>query len=122
MSWISGGRSNTPIRYVLPLLPDYIRYYHSWLTKQLIAAYREDCVEPTRNSGTTSLFSLKQQAIVAQVKGSVTYMDVKTGRPTDIRSLDGGWPALNDELTRKAERANTLREKWEVDHPGKSKI
>ncbi|KAI3390884.1 hypothetical protein diail_8445 [Diaporthe ilicicola] len=93
-----------------------------WVTEQLIAAYREDRVEPTRNSGTTSLFSLKQQAIVAQVKGSVTYMDVKTGRPIDIRSLGGGWPALYDDLTCKSERANTLREQWEVDHPGKSKI
>lgn len=57
-------------------------------------AYRQDRVEPTRNSGTTSLFSLKQQAVVAQVKGSVTYMDVKTGRPADIRCLGGGWSVL----------------------------
>jgi hypothetical protein len=90
--------------------------------KQLIAAYRQDRVEPTRNSGTTSLFSLKQQAIVAQVIGSVTYMDVKTGRPTDIRKLGGGWPALYDGLANKSERAITLRKKWEAEHPTKSKV
>lgn len=56
-------------------------------TQQLIAAYRQDRVEPTRNCGTTSLFSPKQQAIVAWIRHAVTYMDVKTGRPADIRSL-----------------------------------
>ena len=59
---------------------------------QLIAAYRQERIEPTRNSGVTSLFSLKQQAIVAEVRGSVTFMDAKTGRPTDIRKLGGSWP------------------------------
>ncbi|KAG8166022.1 hypothetical protein KVR01_004574 [Diaporthe batatas] len=88
----------------------------------LIAAYRQDRIEPTRNSGTTSLFSLRQQAIVAQVKGSVTYMDVKTGRPDDIQSRGGGWPVLYAGLTRKSESANAMREKWEADHPAKSKI
>ncbi|KAI8959259.1 hypothetical protein F5Y11DRAFT_333597 [Daldinia sp. FL1419] len=87
----------------------------------LIAAYRQDLIEPTRNTGTTSLFSLNQQAIVAEVKGSVTYMDVKTARPVDIRTLGGGWQALFEGFTKKSERSKALKEKWDTEHR-KSKI
>jgi hypothetical protein len=85
--------------------------------KQLIAAHREDLIEPTRNHGTVSLFSLKQQAIVAEVKGSVTFMDDKTGRPVDIRGLGGGWQELYNGFTAKAENARRLKEQWDTDHP-----
>jgi len=78
-------------------------------------------IEPTRNSGTTSLFSLKQQAVVAEVKGSVTYMDVKTGRPVDIRTLGRGWAKLFEGFTKKAEHARTLKEKWDGEHPKSGK-
>ena len=47
-------------------------------------------------------FSLKQQAIVAEVKGYVTFMDVKTGRPVDIRTLGGGWSKMFDAFTQKS--------------------
>jgi hypothetical protein len=89
--------------------------------KQLIAAYREDGIEPTRNIGTTSLFSLKRQAIVAEVKGSVTYMDVKTQRPVDIRMLGGGWPRVFEAFTEKAMHAKQL-EKWDSAHPKAGKV
>ncbi|KAI0972418.1 hypothetical protein F4678DRAFT_430223 [Xylaria arbuscula] len=87
----------------------------------LIAAYRQEVTEPTHNGGTTSLFSLKQQAIVAECKGSVTYMDAKSGRPIDIRTVGGGWPALYDGLTKRCESARGLKEKWEIEHQ-KSKM
>ena len=82
---------------------------------QLIAAFREDGIEPTRNHGTTCLFSLKQQVIVAEVKGSTTYVDVKSGRPVDIRAVGGGWSKLFEGFTKKAESAKMLKEKWEVE-------
>ncbi|KAL1858163.1 hypothetical protein Daus18300_010044 [Diaporthe australafricana] len=88
----------------------------------LIAAHRQDRIEPTRNNGTTCLFSLKQQAIVALVKGSVTYVNVKTGRPVDIRTLGGGWPALYNGLIQMSERSNALKEEWESKNPIKSRI
>ncbi|KAI1474390.1 hypothetical protein K445DRAFT_54534 [Daldinia sp. EC12] len=97
-----------------------IRRYNMDIRRQvkypdsLIAAYRQEIIEPTRNTGTTSLFSLKQQAIVAEVKGSVTYMDVKTSRPIDIRTLGGGWPAVYEGFTKNSERAKALKEKWET--------
>ncbi|KAJ5767440.1 hypothetical protein N7533_000023 [Penicillium manginii] len=86
----------------------------------VIAAYRQEKIEPTRNGGTTVLFSLQQQAIVAQIKGTTTYVDVKTGRPKDIRTLGGGFPALFEEFTKKSERVNALRERWELEHPPKA--
>jgi hypothetical protein len=90
--------------------------------RQLIAAYREEAIEPTRNVGTTSLFSLQQQAIVAEVKGSVTYVDVKSGCPVDIRTLGGGWPKLFDGFTQKANHAMMLKEKWDAEHPKGGKV
>ncbi|KAI1274136.1 hypothetical protein F5Y07DRAFT_401623 [Xylaria sp. FL0933] len=54
---------------------------------QIIATYRQGFIEPTRNDGTVSLYSLKQQAIVADVKGSTSYVDVKTGHPVDVLTL-----------------------------------
>ncbi|KAK7751564.1 hypothetical protein SLS62_006514 [Diatrype stigma] len=83
----------------------------------VIAAFRQDYIEPTRNNGTTVLFSLKQQTIVAEVKGSTTYMDIKTARPVDIRTLGGRWPILYEAFTQKSERANALKDKWEKEHP-----
>ncbi|KAH8591299.1 hypothetical protein B0O99DRAFT_632395 [Bisporella sp. PMI_857] len=83
----------------------------------LIVAYRQELIEPTRNNGTTSLFSLSQQAIVAEVKGSVTYMDVATGRPVDIRTLGGGWVKLFEGFTKREENSRLLKEKWDAEHP-----
>ncbi|KAI2601773.1 hypothetical protein GGR54DRAFT_54447 [Hypoxylon sp. NC1633] len=100
-----------------------IRKYELDIRRQLkypdavIAAFRQEHIEPTRNSGTTVLFSLKQQAIVAEVKGSITYMDVKTARPVDIRTLGGGWPLLFEGFTQKSEQVKALRERWEKEHP-----
>lgn len=82
----------------------------------LIVAYRQDLIEPTRNHGTTILFSLKQQAIVAQVKGSVTYMNAATGRPIDIRTLGGGWARLYEGFTLKSQQAAALKAKWDGEH------
>ncbi|KKZ67037.1 hypothetical protein EMCG_07269 [[Emmonsia] crescens] len=87
----------------------------------LIAAYRQERIEPTRNGGTSVLFSLKQQAIVAEVKGSTTYMDAKIARPVDIRTLGGNFPALYEGFTKKSERAKLLKEKWDKEHPRPSK-
>lgn len=84
--------------------------------RQLIVAYRQDLIEPTRNHGTTVLFSLKQQAVVAEVKGSVTYMNAATGRPIDIRTLGGGWSRLYEGFTSKSQQAAVLKAKWDGEH------
>lgn len=74
-----------------------------------------------RNNGTTVLFSLQQQAVVAQVKGFTTYVNAKTGRPVDIRTLGGGFPALYEGFTKKSQRSMALKEKWDKEHPKRSK-
>jgi hypothetical protein len=58
---------------------------------------------------------------VAEVKGSVTYMDVKAARPVDIRTLGGGWLKVFEGFTEKAKHAQMLKEKWEIDHPKSGK-
>lgn len=63
------------------------------------------------------LFSLQQQAVVAQVQGTSMYVDVKTGRPRDIRTYGGGFSALLEGFTKKSQRAVALKEKWEREHP-----
>ncbi|KAI1817266.1 hypothetical protein GGS20DRAFT_533346 [Poronia punctata] len=82
----------------------------------LIAAYRPEIADPTRNGGTTSLFSLKQQSIVAECKSSVTYINAKTGRPRDIRTVGGGWPKLHDGLLKRCDDSRAKKEKWEAEH------
>ena len=89
--------------------------------EQLIAAYRQDRIDSDRNNGTTSLYSLNQQAIVAEVKGSAVYMDIKTGRPVDIRTLGGGWARLYEGFTKKSDNARKLKEKWDLEHPRSTK-
>ncbi|KAK7935166.1 hypothetical protein PG985_000661 [Apiospora marii] len=106
-------------RTVVPV----VRKYELDLRRQvkypdsLIAAFRQDAIEPTRNNGVTSLYSLRQQTIVAEAKGSTTYMDIRTGRPVDIRTLGGNWPVLYDAFTIKSANANARRDKWEKEHP-----
>ncbi|CAI6336224.1 unnamed protein product [Periconia digitata] len=83
----------------------------------LIVAWLHQSIEPTRVTGIASLFSLQQQAIVAEVKGIGTYMDVKSGRPVDIRTLGGGWPSLFEAFTEKSSKARALQEKWARENP-----
>ncbi|KAK5636084.1 hypothetical protein RRF57_011796 [Xylaria bambusicola] len=84
---------------------------------QIIAAYHQGFIEPTRNNGTVSLYSLKQQAIVAEVKGSTSYVSVKTSRPVDIRTLGSGWPMLHEADVKKSEHAKEFKERWDCEHP-----
>lgn len=59
------------------------------------------------------MFSLKQQRIVAETKGAAVYIDAKTGRPVEMRTLGGGWPKVYEAFTKKSEAANKLKEQWE---------
>lgn len=83
-------------------------------------ANREEKFTPNHNIGTTVLFSLQQQAVVAQVTGFITYINAKTGRPIDIRTVSDGWVKLYEGFTRKVEMATALLQKWEEEHPPKT--
>ncbi|KAH9988514.1 hypothetical protein F4779DRAFT_638380 [Xylariaceae sp. FL0662B] len=80
----------------------------------LIVATRPDSIEPTRYYGTTSLFSLRQQAIVAEVKGSLAFIDAGTGRPTDIRNRNDGWPKVYGAYVKKIESAQAKKQNWDM--------
>jgi len=67
---------------------------------------------PTQTSGTFCLFSLKQQAIVADTDGEVACVDADR-RPVDIRTLGGNWPKLYEGLVQKVQQARKLKEEWE---------
>lgn len=64
-----------------------------------------------------ALFPSSSKPYVAEVKGYVTFMDVKTGRPVDIRTLGGGWSKMFDAFTQKSNKTRALREAWEKEHP-----
>ena len=53
---------------------------------------------------------------MAEVKGSAVYIDVKSGRPVDIRTLGGGWPRLYEGFTQKSENSRMLKQKWDNEH------
>ncbi|OAA76464.1 hypothetical protein LEL_06148 [Akanthomyces lecanii RCEF 1005] len=85
----------------------------------LIVASRQLGIEPNRAYAHTGIFSLQQQAIVAETKGHVTYIDAKTGRPTDITKYSDGWRSFYKGMTEKVNITSALVERWEADHPAK---
>jgi hypothetical protein len=46
---------------------------------------------------------------VADYHRSITYLDAKTRRPVDIRTLGGGWPNVFESFLRKAEHSQILQ-------------
>ena len=40
-------------------------------------------------------------------------MNVKTGRPIDIRTVGSGWHNVYDGFTKKSELATALKDKWD---------
>ncbi|KAI0482963.1 hypothetical protein GGR56DRAFT_217079 [Xylariaceae sp. FL0804] len=87
----------------------------------IIAAHQQGLIEPPRNNGLVSLYSLRQQAVVANVRGFTTYLNAQTGRPVDIRQLGGGWPAVYQGVKRKADAARARKEQWDRDNPPKQR-
>ena len=73
---------------------------------------------PDRSNGITSLYSLKQQAFVAEVTGWIVFMDLKTGRPVDLRTLKGGWPELLQGFLDKAKNSKEKWNQWQAAHGG----
>ncbi|KAI0195884.1 hypothetical protein F4808DRAFT_452819 [Astrocystis sublimbata] len=101
-----------------PVIP-VVRRYELEIRRQvryrdaLIVTTRPDRMEPTRYFGTTSLFSLKQQAIVAETRGNVTFIDAGTGRPVDIRGVSDGWSRVYEGYVKTVEAAQAFRQKWD---------
>jgi hypothetical protein len=43
-------------------------------------------------------------------------MDLKTGRPVDVRSLGGNWPTFYEAFTKKSEEAQARKAKWDSEN------
>ena len=90
-------------------------------SSQLIVANHLTEVRPDRYFSVTSVWSLKQQAIVADCKGYVVFFDYDEGKPADLAKAGGVHKDLYDALTRRMEKEGAVAAKWEKEHPRKSK-
>jgi hypothetical protein len=67
------------------------------------------------------MWSLKQQAIVAQTRGYVVFFDYTKGRPANLIETGGVYMDLYTALAKKAKTSNELAAKWEKENPSKPK-
>ena len=88
----------------------------------LLITHRLTEVRPDRYHGVTSVWSLRQQAIVAESTGWIVFYDFRTGRPADIVKEGGVWKDLYNGLRKKAELANEKLEEWEKANKGSKKL
>ena len=87
--------------------------------KQLILAHRVTKVLPDRYYGITSVWSLRQQAIVADAQGYVVFFDYDTGKPADLVKAGGTHLDLYNALSQRKEKEDKIAAQWEKDHPKK---
>jgi len=64
---------------------------------------------------------LKQQTIVADLKGYVVFFDYTKGKPANLLETGGVYADLHAGLTSRMVKGNELAAKWEKDHPKKSR-
>ena len=58
----------------------------------------------------TTLFSLQQQAIVAESRSEVVWVDIKSGRLIDIRTVSDNWERLYQTFAELTERSQKAKE------------
>ena len=80
---------------------------------QLIVATRLTEVLPDRYHGITSIWSLRQQAIVAYLRGYVVFFDYGRNKPANLLEAGGVYADLHAGLTKRAKKANEVAAKWE---------
>ncbi|ATZ47338.1 hypothetical protein BCIN_02g06280 [Botrytis cinerea B05.10] len=87
----------------------------------LLVANRITKVLPDRYFGITTIWSLRQQAIVAENTGYMTFFNYDTGKPANLIEAGGVYKDLHDALVARMEKENKIAEQWEKDHPKKVK-
>lgn len=99
----------------------------SWLTlggpllHQIMVGNRLSEIQPDRYFTTTTLWSLRQQAVVAEFKGYVVFINYDTGRLVDLLEAGEPYVALHSLIKARVEKSNVLFAEWEKKNPGKSK-
>ncbi|KAF7908495.1 uncharacterized protein EAF01_004250 [Botrytis porri] len=87
----------------------------------LIVANHITEVLPDRYFGVTSIWSLRQQAIVADCRGYVVFFDYDRGVPANLVEAGGVYKDLYDALVERKEKEIAIAAKWEEEHPKKVK-
>ncbi|KAI2602751.1 hypothetical protein GGR54DRAFT_487851 [Hypoxylon sp. NC1633] len=85
----------------------------------IIVANRIDEVKPDRYHVTTTMWSLRQQAPVAESNGWVVFFDYSKGKPANLIEAGGVYADLHSALAEKAKIANQKLAKWDEMHPKK---
>jgi hypothetical protein len=68
----------------------------------------------------TSIWSLRQQAIVAESRGWVVFFDYTKGKPANLVLAGGVYADLYNALKDKCTQAAALAAKWDQEHPKKN--
>ena len=68
---------------------------------------------PDRYFTTTTIWSLKQQAVVAEAKGYVVFLNFSTGRPANLLESGELYKKLHAQIKGKVDKSNDLFAKWE---------
>ncbi|KAI1256612.1 hypothetical protein MGN70_001736 [Eutypa lata] len=85
----------------------------------IIVANRLDEVKPDRYHVTTTMWSLRQQAPVAESNGWVVFFDYSKGKPANLIEAGGVYANLHAALYEKSEITNQRRAEWAKAHPKK---
>ncbi|RYP77229.1 hypothetical protein DL771_001278 [Monosporascus sp. 5C6A] len=88
----------------------------------IIVANRIDEVKPDRYHVTTTMWSLRQQAPVAESNGWVVFFDYSKGKPANLVEAGGVYANLHAALCEQSRVMNQKRVEWEQAHPKKSRV
>lgn len=72
---------------------------------------------PDRYLGITSIWSLRRQSLIAEMKGYVVFYDHEQRKPADLVQAGGVHTDLHASLTKRVKESNERVAKWESDHP-----
>ncbi|KFY01096.1 hypothetical protein O988_02917 [Pseudogymnoascus sp. VKM F-3808] len=87
----------------------------------LIIANRLTEVLVDRYFGVTTIWSLRQQAIVAETRGYMVFFDYNNNIPADMIKAGGVYTDLYNALVARKEQGDKIAAKWEAEHPPKKR-
>ncbi|TEY82973.1 hypothetical protein BOTCAL_0026g00370 [Botryotinia calthae] len=86
-----------------------------------IVANRITDVRPNGYSSITSIWSLSQQVIVADIKFCMVFFDYDRGVPANLLEAGGTHKDLYEALKQRLEMEGKIASKWEQEHPKRAK-
>ena len=104
----------TLVLYTLPLHDQSLTRRSAVI--QVIVGNRLREILPDRYFTTTIIWSLRQQAVVAEFKGYIVLLNFSTGRPVNLLESGEPYKKLHAQIKAKAEKSNELLTKWERRH------